>query len=281
MDILTRADAVRSASRAWRHAGLTVGFVPTMGALHEGHLSLVQAARKAGAQRIVVSIFVNPRQFGAGEDLSSYPRDLDADAARLRALDVDLVFHPTVETMYAQGAETSVSLERLPHHLCGLTRPVHFGGVATVVSLLFNIVEPDVAVFGEKDFQQLQVIRTLVRDLHFPVRIVGAPIVRAHDGLALSSRNAYLTREQRAQATCLYRALADARSRVAAGERSAQVLIDAMSSLCIQGGGQVDYVVIVDETSLEPVEFVDRPVRAALAVQIGQARLIDNGRLQP
>lgn len=281
MQIVTAPPQVRAASRAWRREGLTVGFVPTMGYLHAGHLSLVDAARRAGADRIIASIFVNPTQFGPAEDLDSYPRDEPGDRAKLESRGVDLLFMPAAEHIYQDGAETSISLSDLPNHLCGRSRPVHFGGVATVVALLFNITEPDIAVFGQKDFQQLQVIRKMVRDLHFGVSVVGAPIIRESDGLALSSRNAYLNSGQRQRATCLSRALADARARVAAGERDCNVLKDAITAHCEAAGGAVDYVAIVNESTLQPVGKLNGPARAAIAVRIGPARLIDNVLLSP
>lgn len=274
-------ETVRAASRAWRREGLRVGFVPTMGALHAGHLSLVDAARSAGADRVVVSIFVNPTQFGPGEDLGAYPRDPDGDAARLRRLGVDLLFEPDAATIYPPGSETSVSLGRLPRHLCGRSRPVHFGGVATVVALLFNIVEPDLAVFGQKDYQQLQVIRRLVSDLHFAIEIVGAPIAREANGLAMSSRNAYLSADERARAGCLYRALTWARDQVGAGEKAAERLRAGMRRICEEAGGVVDYIHIVNPETLDDVEQLDAPARGVLAVQMGRARLIDNLGLDP
>ncbi len=279
MQTLTATSDVRSASRAWRAAGLTVGFVPTMGALHAGHLSLIGAAREAGAQRIAASIFVNPTQFGADEDLDAYPADSAGDAAKLSAAGVDLLFRPTSHTIYPPGSETAVSLARLPNHLCGLSRPVHFGGVATVVSLLFNIVEPDVAVFGEKDFQQLQVIRRMVRDLHFPIRVVGAPIIREPDGLAMSSRNAYLRGADRERARCLYTALEWAAAQAAGGVRAVAILIDGMRRICEDAGGDVDYIEVVDPESLESLDRIESSARALLAVQVGPARLIDNRSL--
>lgn len=281
MRSVTDPGAVRAQSREWRAAGLTVGFVPTMGALHAGHLSLVARAREAGADRVVASIFVNPTQFGPTEDLAAYPRDAAGDASKLEGAGVNLLFTPAVETIYPPGSETFVTLERLPHHLCGASRPTHFRGVATVVTLLFNIVEPDVAVFGEKDFQQLQLLRKLVRDLHFPIRVVGAPIVREPDGLAMSSRNAYLGPDERRRARCLSEALALAEARLAAGVGSTAALTAAMASHCAAAGGDVDYAAIVDEETLEPLTAVDRPARAALAVRIGPARLIDNRALRP
>jgi pantoate--beta-alanine ligase len=278
MKIATDPGAVRSAVRTWRAGGQTTGFVATMGALHAGHLSLVSAARAAGATRLVASIFVNPKQFGPDEDLDSYPKVPEADAQKLRERGVDLLFLPASRTMYPPQSQTSVALSELPNHLCGLTRPVHFGGVATVVSMLFNIVEPDLAVFGQKDFQQLQVIRQLNQDLHFGIQIVGAPIVREKDGLAMSSRNAYLSTQQRERAPALHRSLLHAKKIVAAGETSADAVREAILEIC-STAGTVDYIAIVNEETLEDVSIIQGPVRVALAVQVGSARLIDNMRL--
>lgn len=274
-------DSVRRHSRAWRVDGECVGFVPTMGALHPGHLSLVRAAREAGATRVVVSIFVNPTQFGQGEDLAAYPRDLASDAEKLRAEGVDLLFLPEADVIYGPGAQTWVSLDHLPSRLCGLSRPAHFRGVSTVVTVLLNIVQPNLAVFGQKDYQQLQVIRRMVLDLHMPVRIVGAPIIREPDGLAMSSRNIYLSADERKRALCLRRALDGAQAAVDAGERSAAVLLKGMRRTCSDVGGDVDYVALVDPETLEDVSWIDGPIRALLAVQIGPARLIDNALIRP
>ena len=276
MDIAHRVDEVRAQVAAWRDAGERVGLVPTMGALHAGHLSLIQVARRAGAGRVVVSIFVNPTQFGPGEDLAAYPRDLDGDLDKLAAAGADLVFTPSAAEVYPPGAETYVMLEQLPRSLCGRSRPAHFQGVATVVTCLLNIVGPDLAVFGEKDFQQLRIIQRLVADLFIPVRIVGAPIVREPDGLAMSSRNAYLGPDDRARAVCLSRALRRAVDAVAGGETDVGVLRRAMTAVCEAAGGRVDYAQVVDAQTLAPLDRVDRPARALLAVVVGPARLIDN-----
>jgi pantoate--beta-alanine ligase len=277
MQIVRTVPEVRAAVRAARAAGQRVGFVPTMGALHDGHLSLVTLARERGAAFVVVSVFVNPTQFGPNEDFAAYPRDLDGDADKLRSVRADVVFFPDVETIYPPGAETRVSLDAIPKHLCGLDRPHHFGGVATVVTGLLNIVQPDLAVFGEKDFQQLQVIRRLVRDLHLPVEIVGAPISREADGLAMSSRNAYLSPDERRRALALSTALSGARAAADAGVRDLRQLEAAMREVCEASGGQVDYAAVVDPDTLDPATSL--PARALVAVRFGRTRLIDNTEL--
>ncbi len=282
MIITSSVDGVRQEVRRLQREGARVGFVPTMGALHAGHLTLVEEARRAGATRVVASVFVNPTQFGPGEDLDAYPRDPEGDAEKLRSVGTDVLFLPPVAVMYPPGAETRVTLERLPQHLCGLSRPHHFGGVATVVTGLLNVVGPDLAVFGEKDFQQLQVVRRLVRDLHMPVQVVGGPIVREADGLAMSSRNAYLSPSERARAVCLHQALTDAAEAVAAGERGAAALEAAMRSRCAAAGGEVEYAVVVDPDTLDALSEVGPSgARALLAVRFGRTRLIDNAPLRP
>ena len=270
---------VRDWSRQQRESGHIVGFIPTMGALHDGHLSLVSTARNAGADRVVVSIFVNPTQFGPEEDLTAYPRDLAGDMARLSALDVDLVFQPTAETIYPAGSQTSVALSDLPHRLCGLDRPVHFAGVATVVSLLFNIVEPTLAVFGEKDFQQLQIIRQLVKDLYYDVQVISAPIIREADGLAMSSRNVYLEPDERQRALCLSEALRLAQRLVSSGVVSASDIVQKMITHLTAFDADIQYVKIVDESTLEDVNTVSGTARALVAARFGSTRLIDNIRL--
>lgn len=279
MIIITRADEMQRMARQWRREGRTVGFVPTMGALHDGHRSLIRIAR-ARADIVIVSIFVNPTQFGPTEDYEAYPRDFERDARICEAERVDVIFHPPVSEMYAPDASTWVVEERLSRHLCGSSRPGHFRGVCTVVARLFNLVLPDFVVFGEKDAQQLRVIRRMVRDLAFPVEIVAAPTVREPDGLAMSSRNAYLTAEERSQAVCLRRALDEAERRYRSGERRADALIEAMRTvLAGYPKARIDYIEVVDDETLEPVERCERPVLVALAVHLGRARLIDNMRL--
>mgnify|MGYP005841040081 CR=1 FL=1 len=279
MEMITTAAAMQARSRDWRRAGRRIGFIPTMGALHEGHLSLVRLARERG-DVVVVSIFVNPTQFGPHEDFAKYPRTLDRDAELCRAVGVDALFVPAVGDMYAPDASTWVVEERLSRGLCGASRPGHFRGVCTVVARLFHLVQPDLAVFGEKDAQQLRVIRRMTRDLGFPVEIIAGPIVREPDGLAMSSRNRYLSAEERRQALCLKRALDAAVARHAAGERDAEVLRETLrSAIAAEPGVRLDYAEIVDDETLESVARCDRPCLAALAVFIGRTRLIDNTRL--
>ncbi len=264
-----------------RISGKTVVLVPTMGYLHPGHLSLVAEAKKHGDE-VVVSIFVNPAQFGPGEDLEAYPRDFDRDRALCREAGADVIFAPDPDTIYGPGYQTYVTLEKLPQHLCGLSRPVHFRGVATVVTKLFNIVKPHAAVFGQKDYQQLLVIQRVVRDLNFDIDIIGAPIVREPDGLAMSSRNTYLTPDHRRQALCLSRSLDRARERVQAGETDPdRIRREALESIEARPDAVVDYVTLCDPHTLEPVSTLNRPVLMALAVKFGKTRLIDNRILDP
>ena len=252
-----------------------------MGALHAGHVSLIEASQRDGCFT-VVSIFVNPTQFGPNEDFSRYPRDEAGDLALCAAAGVDLVFLPSVEEMYPAGAVTNVHVRRLGDHLCGPHRPEHFDGVATVVAKLLNIVQPDVAYFGQKDAQQLAIIRRMVRDLDIPTQIVGCPTVREPDGLAMSSRNRYLSKSEREQATSLIRALRRAGQQIAAGERDASVVENAMRSV-LNGAGPcvIDYASVVDAEDLQPVRRIDAPVLVALAVRIGRTRLIDNLTVDP
>ncbi len=268
-------------SDTWRREGLCIGLVPTMGFLHDGHLSLVRLARQA-ADRLVVSIFVNPAQFAPHEDLATYPQDPERDCRLLEAEGVDIVFMPEAGDVYPQGYQTRVLLDHLPEHLCGISRPLFFGGVATVVTKLFNIVKPHLAVFGEKDYQQLLVIRRLVADLNMDVRILGGPTVREADGLAMSSRNAYLTADERPSALTLNRALRLAARLVAEGERRAEVVLDRARELIgAMPGTQIDYMAICDPRSLADVAVIEEPVRMALAVKVGRTRLIDNLALVP
>ncbi len=282
MQLIRDAAEMRRWTRRARAGGLRVGFVPTMGFLHEGHLSLMRLAGQR-ADRVVCSIFVNPTQFAPGEDLDRYPRDEEGDLRKCRETGVDAVFMPPAEQVYPPGSRTWVTVEGLTDHLCGRSRPTHFRGVATVVTILLHMVDPDVAVFGEKDYQQLRVIQRLVRDLALPVEIVGGPIVRESDGLAMSSRNAYLDERQRAQATVLVRSLRLAEDAVAAGERDAAALLEAVrASVGEASEAHLDYVEIVDEQTLQPIDGrLERPARLALAVRFGQTRLIDNGPLVP
>jgi pantoate--beta-alanine ligase len=261
---------------AARNRGLTIGLVPTMGALHAGHTSLIRAAR-AETGFVVVSVFVNPTQFGPEEDLSRYPRPFAHDLAMCAAEGVDLVFRPEALEMYPPNFHTGVEVHDLQNVLCGLSRPGHFRGVATVVLKLFNIVRPDLAYFGQKDAQQTRIIQQMVRDLNVPVTVKVCPIVRESDGLALSSRNVYLGAEERKQATILYRVLEALSRRVAGGERDAAALVREASALIAQtAGARLDYASVVDLETLRPLEKLQGQVLIALAVYIGSTRLIDN-----
>ena len=251
-----------------------IGFVPTMGNLHEGHLTLVRAAKKI-CDVVVVSIFVNPIQFGAGEDFDSYPRTLEQDSRLLADVDCDIIFAPSVEQMYGtQPRLTNISVGQITDDLCGKSRPGHFDGVAVVVTKLFNIVQPDFAFFGQKDYQQLAVIRQLVQDLNMPLEVIGVPIVRAEDGLALSSRNGYLSEQQRAIAPTIYQLLKQAEQQLHEGQALAQVL-ENISSQLTQAGFVVDYVE-ARQTNLQPIAQFDRNVVLFVAVKLGTTRLIDN-----
>jgi pantoate--beta-alanine ligase len=265
-------------SREQCKEGKTIGFVPTMGFFHEGHLSLMRMAERL-ADQVVVSLFVNPTQFGPGEDLTSYPSDFERDRELAAAAGAGVLFTPTAEAMYPAGSSTTVIVSGLTDTLCGASRPGHFAGVTTVVSKLFHLVHPNLAVFGQKDFQQLAVIRRMCLDLNMGIEIVGHPIVREADGLAMSSRNSYLDGAQRQSALCLSRALRLARQLAADGERSASRLTDAARQLIASyPATTVDYISFVDQTTLQDVSTVDEDTVLALAVKIGdKVRLIDNG----
>ena len=277
MIIATTIAEVRAQVAAWKKEGLTVGLVPTMGYLHEGHASLVDEAVRR-CDRVVASVFVNPTQFGPQEDLEAYPRDFDRDCALLEAHGCHLVFHPTVEEMYPAGAATYVEIHsEMPKQLCGKSRPIHFRGVCTVVSKLFNIVTPDTAFFGQKDAQQLAILRRMVRDLAYGIELVGCPIVREADGLAKSSRNTYLSAEERQAALVLSQAVFLGQKLVQEGERDAARLVAAMSAhIAAQPLARIDYVEAVDGVTMEPVETLRGTVLVAMAVYIGKTRLIDN-----
>lgn len=281
MDVLTKIEAARRRRGEAREAGRTVAFVPTMGALHEGHLALVRRAQELGDE-VWVSIFVNPTQFGPGEDFERYPRDLEGDCARLERQGVAVVFAPSTAGMYPEAPVVEVRFGGLEQLLCGASRPGHFAGVGLVVSKLFNIVEPNVAVFGQKDAQQAQLIRRMVRDLSFPVRIEVAPTVREPDGLAMSSRNRYLGREERAVAPTLHRALLRGREAVAVGERDpgrvARVIAEVIESETLF---QLEYAACVDPGTLRPPDRITAPVLLAVAARLGAARLIDNVLASP
>ncbi len=268
--------ALRAAVAGWRGAGERVALVPTMGALHEGHASLLALARSR-CRRTVVSLFVNPTQFGPHEDFAAYPRDEAEDAAKLAQAGADLLYAPTVAEMYPPGFATQVTVGGLTAHLCGPHRPGHFEGVATVVAKLLLQALPDVAVFGEKDWQQLQVIRRLARDLDIPVEIFGASTVRESDGLAMSSRNAYLAPTERRIAASLNRALQDLARAVAGGEACRAAEEHALRALLEAGFASVDYVTVADAETLQPIARIgDRPARAFAAARLGRTRLIDN-----
>lgn len=277
MKIHRTVDDMRSASKAARHAGSRLGLVPTMGALHEGHLSLIRVA-KASCQVVIVSIFVNPTQFGPNEDLAQYPRPFERDRALLENEGADILFAPPVDEMYPQGgAVTWVTVEELSGKLDGHSRPGHFRGVTTVVANLFHVVEPDAAFFGQKDAAQAAIIRRMVRDLNFSVEIVVCPIVREPDGLAMSSRNAYLDPQQRRQALVLHRSLLLVKRLTAAGESAAPKLIAAAKEVFAQEPAvRLDYFEIVDPDSLDPVADVSKGALVAVAGFVGSTRLIDN-----
>ena len=280
MDWIESATAMRSRSREARGQGLRVGFVPTMGYLHEGHLSLIRRAREL-SDFVVISIFVNPTQFGPNEDLDRYPRDMERDRRLCRAEGVDAVFVPSVEELYPEGFQTFVTVEEISRPLCGASRPGHFRGVATVVLKLFHIVEPDVAVFGQKDYQQLQVIRRMVRDLDLPVEIEGFPTVREPDGLAMSSRNAYLSAAERERALTIWRSIRRAEDLVAEGEVRSASLAGEVRRLLEEAGLRIDYVEIRHPETLEPVERIEPEAVLAIAAFVGNTRLIDNRVLRP
>ncbi len=276
MKIFSHLDGMRAQLKAWKHQGETVAFVPTMGNLHEGHASLFEMAHNHGT-KVVASIYVNPMQFGLNEDWSKYPRTLDADCSILRDKKVDALFLPDDQTMYPIGTElqTYVEVPRLSDVLCGASRPGHFRGVATVVSKLFNLVQPDVAVFGEKDFQQLMVIRQMVRDLFIPIKIVGAPTKRADDGLALSSRNGYLTAHERDVAPTIYRTLQWCKTELQT--RSDFATIEQEASARLNAGGlRTDYVAIRRAFDLQNPAVDEKNLVILVAAFLGRARLIDN-----
>lgn len=269
------ADMHRFADLA-RERGQRIGFVPTMGFLHEGHLSLMRIARQK-TDVLVVSIFVNPTQFAPGEDFETYPRDFERDRTMVENVGADCIYYPDVKEMYPDGYQTTVSVKHVTQNLCGLSRPTHFDGVSTVVTKLFNAVKPHSAVFGQKDFQQLSVIKRMVRDLNMDIEIIGAPIVREDDGIAMSSRNKNLSPEERASARSLSRALEQALASVQKGERSAQVLIEqARDIISAEPLGRIDYIKVCDTETLQDVESLEREAVMALAVFFEKARLIDN-----
>ncbi|NLZ47606.1 MAG: pantoate--beta-alanine ligase [Clostridiales bacterium] len=276
MNIVHSIKDLREEVRNWRKNGLSVGFVPTMGYLHEGHGALIKRASEEN-DKVIVSIFVNPIQFGPNEDFERYPRDMERDSKIVAECGGHLIFNPSPSEMYTDNFSTYVDVERLTEGLCGSKRPGHFKGVCTVVTKLFNIVQPDKAYFGEKDAQQLAVIKRMVRDLDMPIEIISCPIIREEDGLAKSSRNAYLNPEERKAALILYKSLEDAKIALNKGERNASkvknIIIDKLNS---EPMARIDYVEIVDSLSLKPVSDINTDILVAIAVFIGKTRLIDN-----
>ena len=279
MDVLKTVDATQKRCEELRLQGKTLAFVPTMGFFHEGHLELMRVAKKLG-DVLVISIFVNPTQFGPQEDLEAYPRDTEGDLAKAQEVGVDIVFLPSPEEIYPEGYQTHVEVERVTKHLCGLSRPGHFQGVSTVVAKLFNITKAHIAVFGQKDYQQLTVVSRMVKDLNMDIEIVGAPTVREPDGLAMSSRNSYLTPEQRESALCLKRSLDLAQDMVQRGAKDGKAVKAAVEkSIRSYPFTEIDYVTVCDPVSLEDVERIEGEALLALAVRVGKTRLIDNGIL--
>ncbi len=281
MEVIESIQMMADYSQNLRTKGHTIVLVPTMGFLHKGHLALMEAA-KAHGDKIIASVFVNPAQFGPNEDFDTYPRDMEKDIALCRDMGVSAVFAPTVKELYPENFQTYVELTRLPLHLCGLSRPGFFRGVTTVVSKLFHITCPHAAMFGEKDFQQLVVIRQMVRDMCMPIKIVGVPIVREADGLAMSSRNAYLTPEQRADALLLSKSLANAQKMISQGIKDVSEIIRQTKQMLLSCPDmRIDYVSICDPDSLDEIEQIHRPALLALAAILGKTRLIDNCMLRP
>lgn len=274
MKVSKTVDEVRLITKQWRAEGYTVGLVPTMGYLHEGHGSLIERCRKEN-DKVIVSIFVNPTQFGANEDLGAYPRDFERDKDLCEKLGCDLIFHPEPSEMYVDP-HAYVNINGLSDYLCGNSRPVHFKGVCTVVSKLFNIVHPHNAYFGEKDAQQLAIIKKMVKDLNFDVNVVGCPIVREEDGLAKSSRNAYLSEEERKSALCLSRAIKKGQEIIRNSKKASEV-IDAMKAIVNdEKDAKIDYIEVVDAVTMQPISEIKGNVLVAMAVYIGKTRLIDN-----
>ena len=275
MKIVKTIEEVRNITSQWRAEGMSVGLVPTMGFLHEGHKSLIDRAVSEN-DRVVVSDFVNPTQFGPSEDLEAYPRDINRDAELCEKAGAALIFNPEPSEMYYDDCEAYVNINSLSNELCGKSRPIHFKGVCTVVSKLFNIVKPDRAYFGQKDAQQLAIIRKMVRDLNFDIEIVGCPIIREEDGLAKSSRNTYLSPEERKAALCLSKAVKAGQEAIHAGIPAEELLGKMRAVIEAEPLAKIDYVSMVDALTMQPVEKADRSVLVAMAVYIGKTRLIDN-----
>jgi len=276
LEIIHSAAEIQRRAEELRLSGKTIGFVPTMGFFHEGHIELMRAAKKH-ADVVIISIFVNPTQFGPAEDFDAYPRDLEGDLIKAEKAGVDMAFTPSVKEMYPEGAQTTVAVERVTRHLCGLSRPGHFNGVTTVVAKLFNLTKPHIAVFGQKDFQQLTVISRMVKDLNMDIQIVGLPTVRESDGLAMSSRNSYLSPEERKSALCLKKSLDLAAGLASRGEKRAGMIRDKVRELILSHPfTEIDYVTLCHPATLEDVETLKGKTLLALAVKVGKTRLIDN-----
>ena len=276
MELISDIHVMRKVSSGKRAQGLNLGFVPTMGSLHEGHLSLIRQA-KGLSNVVVVSIFVNPIQFGEGEDFNRYPRNIEQDSLKCETVGVDILFLPTREAMYPEGFSSYVYVDKLTEGLCGRSRPGHFRGVTTVVAKLFNIVQPHFAVFGQKDAQQVAIIKRMVKDLNMDVDIIVSPIIRESDGLALSSRNTYLTPEERKEASIVFRSLKEAESLWKAGERHAEVIIRGMVKVLSESKlASIEYIEVVDKETMAPINDISNGALVALAVWFGKTRLIDN-----
>jgi pantoate--beta-alanine ligase len=276
MEIIKEIELMQGLSEKWRRDGDIICLVPTMGFLHQGHIELLRVGRENG-DRLIMSIFVNPIQFGPQEDYKRYPRDAERDLDKARSCGVDAVFMPTVEEMYPDGFQSTVRVEEITRYLCGRSRPGHFAGVTTVVAKLFNITRPHLAIFGEKDYQQLIVIKRMVKDLSMDIEIIEVPTVREKDGLAISSRNSYLTPEERSSALSLKKGLDLAKAMVAEGEKDPAEIKDAVRELILSHPStEIDYIAICDPEELTDIGIIDRPSLFALAVRVGRARLIDN-----
>jgi len=276
IEVIKSVQTMQHRSQVLRNAGNTIALVPTMGFLHEGHLSLVDIARDTG-DIVVMSIFVNPTQFGENEDFDDYPRDFERDLSLAQEHEVDIIFWPTVEEMYSENHSTTVTVGKLGTYLCGASRPGHFQGVTTVVSKLFNIVSPAIAVFGQKDAQQGFILKRMARDLNFPIDIIFGPIVREEDGLAMSSRNTYLSMTERKQALALYSGLQFAKKMVESGEVDSNIIIEKIRSFFEEESNiKEDYIEVVDLEQLAPLKRIDQPVLIAVAAYVGTTRLIDN-----
>jgi pantoate--beta-alanine ligase len=280
MLVIETIQEMQQKSEALRSAGHTIALVPTMGFLHDGHLELMRVGKKH-SDKLIITIFVNPTQFGPGEDLDRYPRDAEGDLKKARDVGVDIVFMPSTAEMYQEGSQTVVQVKDLPRHLCGLSRPGHFDGVTTVVAKLFNITRPHMAVFGRKDYQQLAVISRMVMDLNMDIQILGVPTVREPDGLAMSSRNSYLSPEERESALSLKKSIDLAGDLFRGGEKRAEVVKDAVQSLILSHPfTEIDYIALCDPVTLDDVEVLGDETLLALAVRVGKTRLIDNCLLQ-